>query len=178
MANPYKLLLGMSLLREKKRLQTHENATSEGSRFLVIDIANREVLIRQSDIEEVTPAMQITQVPDTKAWFKGLTSFRGNLLPLVDLAVLLGQKSNNSLVNAEVRILVIQSSNGLLGLIVSKVEGIQHHWLYQGDTEASEEYDGDRSIIRYCQFYFRQNKECVPVLDLSKIRNSQELLRA
>lgn len=178
MANPYKLLLGMSLLREKKRLQAHDNTTSEGRRFFVINIAGKNVFIKQSDIEEVIPAMQITQVPETKAWFKGLTSFRGNLLPLVDLAVLLGQKNNNSLPSTEVRILVIQGSDSLLGLTVPKVEGIQHHWLHQDGTEKNEECGGNRSLARYCQFYFRQNKECVPVLDLNKIKNSQSLLNA
>ena len=175
MATPYELLLGMSLLHEKKRIKSSENETSEGSSFLVIDIAGYEIFIRQNDIEEVIPVTQITQVPDTKAWLKGLTSFRGDLLPLIDLSILLGQKNDNNCQQGEVRVLVIEGAEGLLGLIVSKVEGIHHHWLNKETTDTLD--DKDAAISRYCQFYSRQNNKRVAVLDINKIRKSRELLR-
>ena len=109
MMNPYKLLYGMALLREKKRLQSQENASSEDSSFLRINLNEHAILIRQSEIEEIIPVLHITPILGTKPWFKGLTSFRGNLLPLVDLAILLGIHRTDNSATSDVRILVIQT---------------------------------------------------------------------
>jgi chemotaxis signal transduction protein len=176
MASPYELLLGMSLLREKKRLKNHESETSEGNSFLLTRVNDLTVLIPQSDIEEIIPATQITQMPDTKAWFKGLTSFKGSLLPLVDLSILLDAECQNTPKTNEARILVVHSAESLLGLYVHKVEGIQHYWLQKETIHAdSNKLD---NLLSYCQVHRMQNDDTVYVLDMKKIRQSQTLLSA
>lgn len=176
MATPYELLLGMSLLREKKRIQhSEENSESEGNSFLQINVAGNDVLIRQNDIEEIIPATLITQMPDTQAWFNGLTSYRGNLLPLIDLSVLLMGETVVNRQNSEVRIIVIQAVDSFLGLYVQKVEGIQHHWLHKNNTQDNRN-DEASGMARYCHHYQKQNEENVYVLAVDKIRQGRDFL--
>lgn len=176
MATPYELLLGMSLLREKKRIQHNEEHTeSEGNSFLQVPINNDDVLIRQTDIEEIIPVALITQMPNMQEWFKGLTSYRGNLLPLVDLAVLLTGKptKRKGKKNNEARILIIKALDNFLGLYVQKVDGIQHHWLHKGKTQEDNDTSG---MARYCRYYQKQNKDKVSVLAVDEIRRSRDFL--
>ncbi len=176
MATPYELLLGMSLLQEKKRLQHQDTNDSEENSFLQVKVNGQDILVRQSDIEEIISTSQITQMPDTKPWFKGLTSFRGSLLPLVDLSILLSKEDqNNTSLAEEVRILVIKAFDGLLGLSVQKVEGIQHHWLQK---KAQDDTNDKTLTPTYCQLYQEQNKQIIPVLDIDGIRQSKEFLNA
>ena len=178
MATPYELLLGMSLLREKKRIQhREENTDSEGNSFLQVDIAGHDVLLRQNDIEEIIPATLITQVPDTQNWFKGLTSYRGNLLPLIDLAALLLEEENDSHKSSEVRILVIQTLDSFLGLYVQKVEGIQHHWLHKSKIQHNDDKEAS-GILDYCDQYRKQNNEKVFVLVIDKIKQHRNFIDA
>lgn len=174
MATPYELLLGMSLLREKKRIRERkENTESEGNSFLQVTVSHQDILVRQTDIEEIIPATSITQIPDTQSWFKGLSSYRGNLLPLINLSVLLiGDNPTNHPNNNEVRILVIQATEGFLGLYVQKVEGIQHHWLHKNNTQNAK----NSRISHYCRHYQKQNGTTVSVLDIDEIKQSRDFL--
>ena len=175
MMNPYKLLYGMALLREKKRLQSQDNAASEDSSFLRINLNDQAILIRQSEIEEIIPVLHITQILGTKPWFKGLTSFRGNLLPLVDLAILLGIHRTDNTSTTDVRILVIQTPESLLGLYVHKVESIRHYWLKKARQKT---VDSDDVLARYCHLYRMQNDQSIFVLNMQAIRQSIELMSA
>jgi len=175
MMTPYKLLYGMSLLRDKKRLQSQENENSEDSSFLRINIRDHAILIRQSEIEEIIPVLHITPILGTKPWFKGLTSFRGNLLPLVDLAILLGINQPDNTNTTDVRILVIQTPENLLGLYIDKVESIRHYWLKKVTQPQSEPND---VLARYCHLYRMQNDHSIFVLNMQAIRRSIELMSA
>lgn len=175
MMNPYKLLYGMSLLREKKRLQSQENSAAEDSSFLRINLNAQAILIRQSEIEEIIPVLHITQILGTKPWFKGLTSFRGNLLPLVDLAILLGIQCTDNPTASDVRILVIQTPESLLGLYIHKVESIRHYWLQKAPAQPTQ---ADDVFARYCHVYRMQNDESICVLNMQSIHQSIELMSA
>ncbi len=168
MATPYELLLGMSLLQKKKRLQHQKDSQSEGNRFIQLNINSNEIFVRQHDIEEIISVSQITGIANSKAWFKGLTSFRGSLLPLIDMSILLNGKDEQKSTSPEMRVLVIKAMEGLLGLCVEKVEGIQHHWL--------EKQNNNENTPPYCQLYKKQNNELVSVLLIDEIRKSRELL--
>lgn len=178
MATPYELLLGMSLLREKKRIQHKEDNTyTEGNSFLQISVAGQDVLLRQNEIEEIVPVTMITSVPDTQNWFKGLTSYRGNLLPLIDLSTLLLGKSHDDFLSSEVRIIVIQTVESFLGLYVEKVEGIQHHWLQKSNTQQNNNKEASRnSMFQYCHYYEKQNNEKVLVLAIDEIKQHRNFV--
>ncbi len=76
---------------------------------------------------EVTEMLELppyTELPGVQSWVRGLANVRGRLLPLVDLAVFLGGKLESARRNR--RILVIESGDIYVGLVVDGILGMQH----------------------------------------------------
>ncbi|CAN5314983.1 hypothetical protein BH09PSE6_BH09PSE6_32750 [soil metagenome] len=72
-----------------QKLAAARSAPQTASRlgFLVND---RRWLIDLADAGELVPVPDITAVPHTHAWYRGLMSLRGNLVSVIDLAAFAG----------------------------------------------------------------------------------------
>lgn len=165
-ATPYELLLGMSLLREKQaqiqaqqRNYHHEPHALAGAAFLRIRLAQHCFLIVQDAVKEVMPILKIAEVTPAQSWLFGFASYKGELLPVIDMQRLpkflsSDLSSNATLVTQDyasaihesyrqsrtdnARILVLEGVEGLLGIYVDAVLGIQHYWLHaEGNGQAN-----------------------------------------
>jgi len=89
-------------------------------------IAELSLCINSKFIEEVLDSnfqSNLSSVPGAKTWLRGLTSLRGQALPVIDLQqYLFGQ---NSLLTTASRLLVINYSNIKIGLIVNNTYGLK-----------------------------------------------------
>lgn len=182
MATPYELLLGMSLLRDKQRQEAQQKQLSnnlEGAAFLRIRINKQEMLILQDEIKELMPALKVAAITPYNHWLFGFTSYKGELLPVIDLIELpelieedsvsdpSSQRTNmTNKHQASHRILVIQANEGLLGIQIDAVLGIQHYWLQSHKFSDTKNpwfqawiniEDGNRQM------------ETLPVLNIKKI---------
>lgn len=195
MTTPYELLLGMSLLREKQaHIQAYQTAYQgvhdalAGAAFLRIRLAQQTFLILQDEVKEVMPILKIAEVTPAQTWLFGFASYKGDLLPVIDMKRLPKFLSNNDTQSSaaavaaqpypssshdyyrqtrtdNVRILVLKGVEGLLGIYVDAVLGIQHYWLH---TETDEQTNA------WCQAWVKiedkqQNSEVLPVLNMQKI---------
>lgn len=66
----------------------------------------------------------LTQVPGTQPWVRGVANIRGNLLPIVDLQLFLGDDS--VLAGGHSRVLIIKHKKIFTGLLVKEVLGMRH----------------------------------------------------
>ncbi|MGV6810078.1 MAG: chemotaxis protein CheW [bacterium] len=205
MATPYELLLGMSLLREQqaqRQTQPRNNHAAPhvlaGSAFLQIRLAQQRFLVVQDVIKEIMPLLKIAEVTPTQSWLFGFASYKGELLPVIDMQRLPKFLSFDTaahtalatqdypLVNHEsyrqaqmdnARILVLESAEGLLGLYVDAVLGIQHYWLaaesdgqtntwHQAWVKIDDKTDDKTQDKQTDQ---SSNSTCLPVLNIQKI---------
>jgi twitching motility protein PilI len=67
---------------------------------------------------------EITRVPSTRSWVRGIANNRGTLLPIFDLQEFLFQVPTPS--NPKNRVLVVRNDGPAFGLLVSEVIGIRH----------------------------------------------------
>lgn len=84
----------------RERLREFQSALSErlrraqgaplASNRLGLQIGQRRVLVDLADAGEILAVPDITPVPLTKAWYRGLANVRGNLLGVVDLSLFAG----------------------------------------------------------------------------------------
>ncbi len=51
-------------------------------------------LVASNTYCEVIEQLQVNPLPNVEAWFKGLLNLRGNLVPVIDLLLLLGEAEN------------------------------------------------------------------------------------
>jgi purine-binding chemotaxis protein CheW len=73
-------------------------------------------------IKEIVRYPQITHVPRSEVYLKGLTNLRGNVLPVIDARVRLNLPV--TAVSDRTRVLVIDVNESLIGVIVDNVKGV------------------------------------------------------
>ncbi|UCE90463.1 MAG: purine-binding chemotaxis protein CheW [Pseudomonadota bacterium] len=76
------------------------------------------------EVNEILPYPALTRVPGALPWVKGLANIRGTLLPVMDLAGLL--EGDNTRLDRQTRILVINQGDVTAGLVVNEALGLRH----------------------------------------------------
>lgn len=74
-------------------------------------------------IQEVTGMSHITRVPHVKAYIKGVTNLRGNIVPTLDLRARLGLPAHDDL-EGQQQIMIARTDQGLIGYIVDTVREV------------------------------------------------------
>ena len=129
---------------------------------LGITIGQDSWLVDMADISEVLSVPNLTPVPLTKPWYRGVANVRGNIFSITDLGAYLdyGQTAQD----AQSRVLLIgQKFNFNTGLLVSKVLGLRNatEWLrseendvvsYQDDTGRQWHKLDIRSLLQQPEF--------------------------
>ncbi|GMQ91579.1 MAG: chemotaxis protein CheW [Gammaproteobacteria bacterium] len=118
-------------------LQTMEQSGTRGAPLLLDDsklaVLWSGVAFRLGDLNlvtpldhvlEVLPYPDVTPLPGTKSWLKGLANIRGNLLTIVDLPEYFGKSPVTKGVRS--RILVMNTGEYSAGLLVNEVLGLRH----------------------------------------------------
>jgi len=126
MANPYELLAGLALLREKKRRsrQHHAQELQEWSGFQV-HVGDLLCLIPCDQVEEVVTPASVAGVRGVPSWVNGVIYCRAQLVTLVDVAgLLLGKERTTTLGRA----FVVRGSQEWFGLQAGNFEGVRHIW--------------------------------------------------
>ena len=92
---------------------------------LVFNVSGVRLAAAMHEVGEMLPYQEaITRVPGAKSWVLGLANVRGSLLPIIDLQVFLGGKP--VVPSKATRILVVQLSGLMAGLLVPSVQGMRH----------------------------------------------------
>lgn len=86
-------------------------------------LAGRRYVAPMSDVSEILTPPKLTQVPGVKHWVQGIANVRGRLVPVMDLAAFLGERSTSG---RNKRALIIEKGDLLNGLIVDAVLGMQY----------------------------------------------------
>ena len=109
------------------RLSQARTQTSVGASWLAVKISGKQFLLPLSQSGEVVGWSGVEPVPYTKPWMLGVTSIRGILLTVVDLARMLGMpvaRSEQAFANASVVAL-----NPMMGvnaaLFVEQLDGLR-----------------------------------------------------
>lgn len=76
------------------------------------------------EIGEILVYPTLTRVPQAKSWVKGIANVRGNLLPVMDLRGFI--EGTTTELNRRSRVLMIQSENLSVGLLVDEAMGMRH----------------------------------------------------
>ena len=68
-------------------LATAQNAAQE---WIGFDVANIKFLVPHAHVSEISEMLPIFRIPNTGRWLLGLVNLHGNLVPVFDLASLVG----------------------------------------------------------------------------------------
>ncbi|KZZ40515.1 MAG: chemotaxis protein CheW [Saccharospirillaceae bacterium] len=86
-------------------------------------LAGQHFAADMSEVAEILQPPRLTRVPGVRSWVLGVANVRGRLVPVMDLAGLLGLPSKANWRSR--RVLVVEHGDHMIGLLVDAVLGMQ-----------------------------------------------------
>jgi purine-binding chemotaxis protein CheW len=102
-------------------------------RLVCFDVRGQELALPIADVRETLPVQPITRVVLTPPCLAGVFSLRGDIVPAIDLAILLGLPRTE--IGAESRIVVIEHAAGTAGIVVDRLRDLRTLELAAGALE-------------------------------------------
>ncbi|AEG59099.1 chemotaxis protein CheW [Desulforamulus ruminis] len=90
--------------------------------IVVFTMGKQHYAIPMEEVLEIIRLVKITPIPKASRWIKGVISLRSAIIPVLDLAPVLGRATEN--VNAKQRIMVVKAGDHTAGIIVDAVEEV------------------------------------------------------
>lgn len=87
-------------------------------------LAGENFLAPIGEVSEILKTPRYTLVPGVESWMRGLANVRGRLLPITDILLFVGRKSQ--IQEQKRRVLVVDHEEIFAGLVVDEVLGMQH----------------------------------------------------
>lgn len=91
--------------------------------FLIFEIENERYCLEVSRIIEITPMVTFKKLPHAPAHISGLFNYRGTVVPVIDLAVLIAGRPSRPLFSTRIVLVDYVSEDGthhVLGLLAEK----------------------------------------------------------
>jgi twitching motility protein PilI len=172
---PFELLREIDR-RARAAAQGQQDSTATGAEWVGVAfrLGGEAFLLAREETREVLayPAA-ITRVPGARAWIRGLSNVRGQLLPVVDIRAFLGAGSTP--VSRTSRVLVANHREIPAGLVVDEVMGFRR--FYESEFSA----DLPPTLLR-CERYlagaFRRGAEVWPVFSVKTLLESPQFMQA
>jgi twitching motility protein PilI len=130
-----------------------------------------------AELEEIAEVLELprdlTPVPATRSWVRGVANNRGTLLPIFDLRGLLFDTPTAR--SPKSRVLVARGAEVPFGLFVSDVTGIRR---FNADAERRDVPDLDGAIKPLVVGSFRLGGEVCPVFSLRRMAEDARFSQA
>ncbi len=143
----------------------------EETKVSVIRIAQKLFAIEIKYIREILPLPKITRVPNVEAQFYGVFNLRGKIIPLIDVAPVLGLAQQQ--VQNDFFVVVCEVNGKISGLLAEKVLDMRS---LESELLQVPDNDMDDNILPFISAVYKKNKnEPIYVLDMTSIFESSEL---
>ena len=111
---------------EAQTEQSHNAMLEKEGKYLTFALANEEYGLEILKVREIIGYMEITAVPQTPAYVKGVVNLRGQVIPVVDLRAKFGMETTD--ITEETCIIVVETGQGSrsfsTGIVVDHVEEV------------------------------------------------------
>lgn len=151
------------------------DASNERSQYLTFQLAGEEYAVRILEVREIIEFGEVTRVPGTPAFVRGVTNLRGRVVPVIDLAVKFGL-SETPVTRRTCIVLVDVSFEGapaLMGLLAASVNQVLE--LAPTDIEPPPSFG---TLVRpdFLVGLGRSGARFVLLLDVPRVLSSAELI--
>lgn len=144
------------------------------SEFMTFELGAMKYAIELPKIREIlTYPDNITHLPNTSSWVKGLINLRGEVVPILDIRIKFHTGIEVYNENTSV-IAVITEDKRMVGIVVDKVDDVQRLDI---STLAPVSEMGSAIPQKYLKGYVRlNNNEMLVVMDIEKVVAKSELI--
>ncbi len=130
-------------------------------------LADMQLVTPLDHVSEVLPCPDVTKVPGTKSWLKGVANVRGNLITIVDLPEFFGKPP--VFMDDNARLLVMNIPGMDTGLLVNEVLGLRH---FDEELERQDLSGLDDPVVVHLNGAFLRDNVLWGVFDMKSLADS------
>jgi len=143
--------------------------------YLTFYVAGEEYAVNILKVKEIIEFDTVTTVPNTAPWIRGVTNLRGNVVPVIDLAVKFGLPASQTskfscIVITEVS---YNGDNLTMGVMADSVSQVLD--FLDGDIEATPPF-GTRVRLEFLLGMGKIGKKFCLILDIDKVLSADEIV--
>jgi purine-binding chemotaxis protein CheW len=156
-------------------MQTKEKEEIVQQQYLTLFLAEEEYAITIQRVKEIIEYAAITKVPKVPQWIRGVINLRGNVVPVVDLAVRFGMEERPVTKTTCIVIVEVEqdTERTVMGVIADSVNQVID--LAAQDIEEPPAF-GTRVRLEYLLGMGKLGKKFVLILNIDRVLSSAELL--
>ena len=137
---------------------------SENNQLLCVRVGEQEFALDIRAIREIRGWISSTPLPHAPAYVKGMINLRGSVLAIIDLAERLGLPGTTA--NATSVVVVIESGNRVIGLLVDAVSDIIT--VKDGMRQVTPE-SGSSASRKYVEGLLMRDEQIISVLSIEAV---------
>ena len=146
-----------------------EKSTLEG-KFLTFVLSNEEYGIEILKVREIIGLMDITSVPQTPDYMKGVINLRGKVIPVIDLRMKFSMPEEEH--TQETCVIVVEVNSTSIGLIVDSVSEVAD--IGSGEIENAPKF-GQGIDTSFIMGLGKVKDKIIIMLDIDEVLSSDEL---
>jgi purine-binding chemotaxis protein CheW len=148
--------------------------TIEAMQYLTFQVAGQEYALAIKKVREIVEYGALTKVPRTPAAIRGVINLRGNVVPVIDLALLFGIIA--APITARTCIIVVEASwqgeCSVMGIIADAVNKVAQ---WSGEEMLPPPAFGTRVPVDFIEGMAQGVEQFVILLDIEKVLANPEL---
>lgn len=149
----------------------NENETQKDS-YVTFQSGNEFFGLKIQYVNEIIVFQEITQIPESADYIKGLINLRGKIIPVIDVRIRFKQEPFEY--NDRTCIIVVNVKSTVVGLIVEKIAEvveIQEHNILPSPSLGR----GDKAQNKYVYGIGKVGEKVKLLLDLERLINDEDL---
>jgi len=144
--------------------------TEQEGKYLAFILNNETYGIEILRVREIIGLMDVTTVPQTPEYMKGVINLRGKVIPVIDLRLKFSMQEKEH--TDETCVIVVEVNNTSIGIIVDSVSEVLE--ITRGEIEESPHFGQDIDTS-YIMGLGKVKEKIVILLDIEEILSSEEL---
>ncbi|HEV2195449.1 MAG TPA: chemotaxis protein CheW [Candidatus Acidoferrum sp.] len=156
-------------------MEIKEQEAAVQQQYLTFFLADEEYAVNIQKVKEIIEYSSITKVPKVPRWIRGVINLRGNVVPVVDLAVRFGLDERPTTKTTCIVIVEVQqdAEKTVMGVIADAVNQVIE--LNAQDIEEPPAF-GTRVRLEYLAGMGKLGKKFALILNIDRVLSEAELL--
>lgn len=155
-------------------MEIKEQEAAVQQQYLTFFLADEEYAVNIQKVKEIIEYSSVTKVPKVPHWIRGVINLRGNVVPVVDLAVRFGLDERPITKTTCIVIVEVQqdAENTVMGVIADAVNQVIE--LNAQDIEEPPAF-GTRVRLEYLAGMGKLGKKFALILNIDRVLSAAEL---
>lgn len=163
------------LVVSSKRIVPERELSEEVSQYLTFCVSDERLAMSINAVKEIIETPQVTRVPMTPDYIRGVINLRGSVVPVIDLGARLGRGPLTLTKRSCIVLVEVQAGAGdghVLGMLVDEVKNILD--IAREDIKPPPEF-GSEIRTDFIEAMGRVDDVFVIILSMNQVLSMQEL---